>query len=221
MRTALILGASGLIGGHCLGLLLRDEAYDQVIVLVRKSLLKNHPKLTQHEVNFDALSEHANLLKADDIFCCLGTTIKKAGSQEAFRKVDFTYAHEAAKLAAHNGATQFLLVSSLGADAKSSVFYSRVKGEIEAAISALNFESVSIFRPSLLLGERTEFRLAERIMEPLAKAFSFFLIGSLRKYRAIEARTVAAAMIEIAKAKTQGVNVYESDRIQKINSMEF
>ncbi len=122
MRTALILGASGLIGGHCLDLLLRDEAYDQVIVLVRKRLPKNHPKLTQHEVNFDRISEHTNLLKADDIFCCLGTTIKKAGSQEAFRKVDFTYAHEAAKLAAANGATQFLLVSSLGADAKSSVF---------------------------------------------------------------------------------------------------
>jgi uncharacterized protein YbjT (DUF2867 family) len=107
-------------------------------------------------------------------------------------------------------------VSSLGADAKSSVFYSRVKGEIEAAISVLNFQSVSIFRPSLLLGERTEFRLAERIMEPLAKAFSFFLIGGLRKYRAIEARTVAAAMIEIARAKTQGVNIFESDRIQAI-----
>ncbi len=221
MRTALILGASGLIGGHCLDLLLHDEAYDQVIVLVRKTLPKNHPKLIQHEVNFDHLSEHADLLKAlapniDDVFCCLGTTIKKAGSQEAFRKVDFTYAHEAAKLAAHNGASQFLLVSSLGADAKSSVFYSRIKGEIEAAISALNFESVSIFRPSLLLGERAEFRLAERLAEPFAKALSFFMIGGLRKYRAIEARTVAAAMIEIAKKEMKGVKVYESDRIQEI-----
>ena len=216
MRTALLLGASGLIGGHCLDLLLHDEAYDQVIAFVRKPLPINHTKLTQYEVNFDRLSEHANLLKADDVFCCLGTTIKKAGSQEAFRKVDFTYAHEAAKLAAHNGASQFLLVSSLGADAKSSVFYSRVKGEIEAAISAMNFESVSIFRPSLLLGERTEFRLAERLAEPFAKAVSFFLIGSLRKYRAIEARTVAAAMIEIAKKEMKGVKIYESDQIQAI-----
>ena len=216
MRTALILGASGLIGGHCLDLLLHDEDYDQVIILVRKTLPKNHPKLIQHEVNFDVLSEHKHLLKADDVFCCLGTTIKKAGSQEAFRKVDFTYAHEAAKLAAANGAKQFLLVSSLGADAKSSVFYSCVIGEIEAAISALNFESISIFRPSLLLGERTEFRLAERLAEPFAKALSFFLIGSLRKYRAIEARTVAAAMIIIAKKEIKGVQVYESDRIQMV-----
>ena len=221
MRTALLLGASGLIGGHCLELLLRDEAYDQIIALVRKALPKNHPKLIQHEVNFDRLSEHANLLKADDVFCCLGTTIKKAGSQEAFRKVDFTYAHEAAKIAAANGTKQFLLVSSIGADAKSSVFYSRVKGEIEAVISALNFMSVSIFRPSLLLGERTEFRLAERLAEPFAKALSFFLIGSLRKYRAIEARTVAAAMIAVAKAKTQGVSFYESDRIQVIKEQGF
>ena len=220
MRTALLLGASGLIGGHCLALLLRDEAYDQVIALVRKPLSITHPKLTQHGVDFDRLQDFAYLLKADDVFCCLGTTIKKAGSQEAFRKVDFTYAHETAQLAANNGATQFLLVSSLGADAKSSVFYSRIKGEIEAAISALNFASVSIFHPSLLLGERAEFRLGERFAEPIAKALSFFLIGRLRKYRAIEARTVAAAMIKIAKAQIQGVNVYESDRIQAIGGKE-
>lgn len=216
MRTALLLGGSGLIGGHCLDLLLRDEAYTQVIALVRKPLPITHPKLTQYSVDFDRLQDFAHLLKADDVFCCLGTTIKKAGSQEAFRKVDFTYAHEAAKLAASNRATQFLLVSSLGADAKSSVFYSRVKGEIEAAVSALNFTSVSIFRPSLLLGERAEFRFGERLAEPVAKALSFFLIGGLRKYRAIEARTVAAAMIEIAKAQTKDVNIYESDRIQRI-----
>ncbi len=216
MRTALLLGASGLIGGHCLDLLLRDEAYDQVIALVRKPLSITHPKLTQHSVDFDRLHDFAHFLKADDVYCCLGTTIKKAGSQEAFRKVDFTYAHEAAQLVASNGATQFLLVSSLGADAKSSVFYSRVKGEIEAAISALNFQSVSIFRPSLLLGERAEFRLAERLAEPVAKALSFFLFGGLRKYRPIEARMVAAAMIEIAKEKNQGVSFFESDQIQKI-----
>jgi uncharacterized protein YbjT (DUF2867 family) len=167
-------------------------------------------------VNFDRLSDSASLLKADDVFCCLGTTIKKAGSQEAFRRVDFTFAYEAAQLAANNGAAQFLLVSALGANANSSVFYNRVKGETEDAIAALPFVSVSIFRPSLLLGERAEFRLGERIAEPVMKALSFLLIGSLRKYRAIEARTVAAAMIEVAKAQPKGVNVYESDRIQEV-----
>ena len=215
-RKALLLGASGLIGGHCLALLLQDDTYDEVIVLLRKPLPQTHPKLTQHIVNFDRLHEHAALLTADDVFCCLGTTIKKAGSQGAFRKVDFTYAYEAAQLAVANGAEQFLLVSSLGADANSSVFYSRVKGELEIAISALPFTAVSIFQPSLLLGERAEFRLGERLAEPLAKALSFLLLGPFRKYRPIEARTVAAAMIQVAKSQPKGVQVYESDQIQEI-----
>ena len=183
-RKALLLGASGLIGGHCLALLLQDDTYDEVIVLLRKPLPQTHPKLTQHLVSFDRLAEHAAWLAADDVYCCLGTTIKKAGSQEAFRKVDFTYAYEAAQLAVANGAEQFLLVSSLGADANSSVFYSRVKGELELAVSALPFTAVSIFQPSLLLGERAEFRLGERLAEPFAKALSFLLLGPLKKYRA-------------------------------------
>jgi uncharacterized protein YbjT (DUF2867 family) len=152
----------------------------------------------------------------DDVFCCLGTTIKKAGSQAAFRKVDFTYAYEAAQLAVQQGAEHFLLVSSLGADANSSVFYSRVKGELEIAIAALPFAAVSIFQPSLLLGERAEFRFGERLAEPLAKVLSVFLLGPLRKYRAIEAHTVAAAMIHVAKSPGKGVTIYESDRIQEI-----
>lgn len=215
-RRALLLGASGLIGGHCLTLLLQDDAYDKVVILVRKQLPQSDPKLIQHIVDFDRLREHADWFQADDVFCCLGTTIKKAGSQEAFRKVDFTYAYESAQLAADNGAEHFLLVSSLGADANSSVFYSRVKGELEIAVTALPFTAVSIFQPSLLLGERAEFRLGERIAEPVMKALSFLLFGPLRKYRAIEARTVAAAMIEVAKLQPKGVKVYESDRIQEL-----
>ncbi|MFN7930549.1 MAG: oxidoreductase [Blastocatellia bacterium] len=215
-RKALLLGASGLIGGHCLTLLLQDETYQEVLVLVRKPLALTHPKLTQHVVDFDRLSDHAAVFQAEDVFCCLGTTIKKAGSQAAFRKVDFTYAYEAAQLAVAQGIRQFLLVSSLGADANSSVFYSRVKGELEIAVTSLPFQAISIFQPSLLLGERAEFRWGERIAEPVAKALSFLLLGPLRKYRAIEARTVAAAMIRVAKSAVQGVTVYESDRIQKI-----
>ena len=215
-RKALLLGASGLIGGHCLMMLLQDESYQEVIVLVRKPLSLTHPKLTQHVVDFERLSDHAALFQADNIFCCLGTTIKKAGSQAAFRKVDFTYAYEAAQLAVAQGAKHFLLVSSLGADANSSVFYSRVKGELEIAITSLPFAAVSIFQPSLLLGTRAEFRLGERIAEPVAKALSFLLLGPLRKYRAIEARTVAAAMLRVAKSSAQGVTIYESDRIQEI-----
>jgi uncharacterized protein YbjT (DUF2867 family) len=215
-RTALLLGASGLIGGHCLDLLLADQAYTQITILTRKVLARTHPKLTQHVVNFDRLGEVADAFRVQDVFCCLGTTIKTAGSQEAFRKVDFTYPVESARLAMQQGAAQFLLVSSLGADAKSSVFYSRTKGEVERAIAASDLSSVQIFRPSLLLGERTEVRSGERIAEKVSRALSFLLIGPLRKYRPIEARAVAAAMIAVAKQSANGIHIYESDRIAQI-----
>lgn len=215
-RTALLLGATGLVGGHCLDLLLHDEAYSQVTTLGRRKLALEHPKLAQHVVDFEHLRDYADSITGQDVFCCLGTTIKKAGSQEAFYKVDFHYPHEAARIARENGAKQFLLVSSLGADAESRIFYNRVKGEVEEAVSRLDFEGVQIFRPSLLLGERAEFRLAERVAEKLARVFSFLFIGALKKYRPVDARDVAHAMIKIAREQPAGVNIYESDRIRLI-----
>ncbi len=215
-RTALLLGASGLIGGHCLELLLADSEYAHVTILVRKPLSQAHPKLTQQVVDFDRLTEVADAFRVQDVFCCLGTTIKTAGSQEAFRKVDFTYPVESARLAVQQGATQFLLVSSLGANAKSSVFYSRTKGEVERAVAASDLSSVQIFRPSLLLGQRAEVRSGEVMAEKLSSALSFLLVGPLRKYRPIEARNVAAAMIAVAKAQRAGIHIYESDQIAEI-----
>lgn len=215
-RTALLLGATGLVGGHCLDLLLHDEAYSRVTTLGRRKLALEHPKLVQHVLDFERPNQYESLVKAHDIFCCLGTTIKKAGSQEAFYKVDFTYPHEVAWIAHDNGAGQFLLVSALGADAKSRIFYNRVKGEVEEAVSRLGFAGVQIFRPSLLLGERAEFRLGERVAEKLARVFSFLFIGALKKYRPVEARHVAQAMVKIAKEQPAGVNIYESDRIRSI-----
>ncbi len=215
-RTALLLGASGLIGGHCLDLLLADSDYAQVTVLVRKSLSRTHPKLTQQIVDFERLTEVAEAFRVQDVFCCLGTTIKTAGSQEAFRKVDFTYPVESARLAVQQGATQFLLVSSLGANAKSSVFYNRTKGEVERAVAASDLSSVQIFRPSLLLGQRAEVRSGELVAEKLSRALSFLLVGPLRKYRPIEARAVAAAMIAVAKDQRAGIHLYESNQIAEI-----
>lgn len=215
-RTALLLGASGLIGGHCMEQLLADPEYTQVTVLVRQPLPQSHARLTQRVVNFDRLHEAADAFRVTDVFCCLGTTIKTAGSQEAFRRVDFTYPTESARLAWQQGATQFLLVSSLGADAKSRVFYSRTKGEVERAIAASELTSVQIFRPSLLLGQRTEIRTGERFAEKVGRALSVFLLGPLRKYRPIEAQAVATAMIAIAKQQQPGLHIYESDRIAQI-----
>jgi uncharacterized protein YbjT (DUF2867 family) len=215
-RTALLLGATGLVGGHCLDLLLHDEAYERVITLGRKRIEREDAKLIQHIIDFDKLEEHTNLFQTQDIFCCLGTTIKTAGSQEAFRKVDFTYPTEAARIASQNGAEQFLIVTAAGANPKSFIFYNRIKGETEKAIKNFSFKSIQIFRPSLLLGERKEYRSGERVGEKLLSVFKFLLVGGLRKYRAIQANDVANAMVRMAKAKPSGVHVYESDRIKEI-----
>ena len=210
----MLVGASGLVGGHCLQFLLDDPEFEKVITLGRRELSTKHTKLEQHVIDFDRLNKYADLFKADDIFCCLGTTIKKAGSQEAFRRVDFGLPLEIANLAKAKDATQFLLVSSLGADSGSRVFYNRVKGELEEAISKIDFDAVQIFRPSLLLGERAEFRLGERIAEKVSRLFSFVFVGRFANYRPIQAHLVAAAMIITAKAQPSGVNILESAQIR-------
>jgi uncharacterized protein YbjT (DUF2867 family) len=218
-RTALLLGASGLTGSHCLQLLLRDEAYSQVCIIVRRKLAVEHPKLAQHVVDFELLNYNEQLLKGDDVFCCLGTTIKTAGSQEAFKRVDYDYPLTAAKIAFKNGVKNFLLVSSNGADAKSNIFYSRVKGELENALKKIGFKSLLIFRPSLLLGKRSESRFGEKVGEILGNIFKPLLAGPLKKYRPIEAEVVARAMITAAKSGFKGVHIFESDEIQKIGEL--
>jgi uncharacterized protein YbjT (DUF2867 family) len=212
-RSALLLGGSGLVGGECLKLLLRDETYGRVMALGRRLLPVRHDKLEQHEIDFKRLPDFVPFLLAQDVFCCLGTTIKKAGSQAAFREVDFSYTVELARLCAASGAEQFLLVSALGASAQSRLFYNRVKGETEAAVAELPYKGAHIFRPSLLLGQRQEFRLGERLAERASKLFSFLLKGTWAKYRPIEARAVAAAMLWTAKESEAGLHIYESEQI--------
>jgi len=206
-RTALLAGATGLVGGHVLRVLLADEAYQKITVLSRRGLPLTSPKLQQRLIDFDHLAD-LDVPKVDDVFCCLGTTIKKAGSQEAFRKVDYGYVEALARVAARAGAKQFLLVSAIGANSKSRVFYSRVKGETEAAVQAVGFAGTHIFRPSLLLGDRAESRPAERLGIVVGRAVAFAFVGSLRKYRPIAAATVAAAMVRAAKKARPGVHVY-------------
>jgi uncharacterized protein YbjT (DUF2867 family) len=213
-RSALVVGASGLVGGHLLALLLADDTYSRVIVLTRKSLGFEHPKLLEHRIDFDQLEHHRNLIKGDDVFCCLGTTIKAAGSQEAFRKVDFTYVLQTAALSQKNGGRQFLVISSLGADVHSRIFYNRVKGEMEEAVVKIPFNALRIFRPSLLLGERRESRSAEALGIFFVKAFSALLIGGMRRYRAVHAQTVATAMLRVAKQQGEGIRILESEEIQ-------
>ncbi|QCR24435.1 oxidoreductase [Pontibacter sp. SGAir0037] len=218
IRTALIAGASGLVGGHCLNYLLSSDRYSQVISVGRRELPLINPKLEQLVVDFDNLKRFASELAADDIYCCLGTTIKKAGSQDAFYKVDHTYVVQLANITANRQASQFLVVSAMGADAGSSLFYNRVKGEMEADIVKNSFTSVQIFRPSLLLGDRPEKRLGEAIGAAIMKPLSSLMIGPLKKYRPIQGETVAKAMLQAASREQPGIHIYPSDQIEKLGS---
>lgn len=213
-KTAILLGASGLVGSFLLDILLNSEEYRSVIIFVRKEIGLKHSKLTEHIIDFDQLDNYDDLVQADDLFCCLGTTIKQAKTREAFKLVDYYYPLKFAELAKKNGVTQFLMVTSIGANDTSSVFYLKTKGECEEAIKKLNLSSTSIFRPSSLLGPRKVVRPQERIGEIVMKVFSFCLIGKLKKYRPIQAQRVAEAMSIVAQSPKQGFTIYESDQIQ-------
>src|SRR6266404_4453976 len=176
--TALIVGATGLIGGYCLKTLLARGDYQSVIALTRRKLGAQDPRLVEMRVDFDKLDE-IDPFPAADVFCALGTTIRRAGSQHAFLKVDFEYARNVAARSSAAGAKQFVLVSSVGADPKSGNFYLRVKAELEKAIGALPFESVHFFRPSLLTGKRAEWRLTEAAAIAAARLGQFALLGKL------------------------------------------
>jgi uncharacterized protein YbjT (DUF2867 family) len=216
-RTAVVLGATGLVGGHCLGLLLGDPAYARVVSVGRRASGHLSPKLVERTGDVDRLlDEHAADLAGADVFCCLGTTIAAAGSQEAFRRVDHDLPLHAARVASAAGARHFLLVSAAGADAGSRIFYNRVKGETEDAVAALPFQGVALLRPSLLLGERREHRPGEALAQRAAPLLAPLLVGPLRKYRAIPAATVGAAMVRLAREGVRGTRVVESDQIARL-----
>ena len=216
MKTALIIGSTGLIGSQLLELLLDSKEYSTVITFVKRDSGIQHPKLKQHIIDFDKPEDYKNFVVGDDFFCAIGTTIKNAGSQDAFRKVDFEYPKTFATIALQNKVKQFLIISSLGADANSGNFYLKTKGEIQDFLKTCNFESVSILQPSLLLGNRKEFRLGEKIGAFFMKLFSFLLIGNSKKYKPIQSEVVANAMFDIAQKKHKGFQIIESDRIQEI-----
>lgn len=214
-RSALLLGATGLVGSHCLELLLEDEHYRLVRVLTRRPLDRRHRKLEARQVDFEQLDAQPAFFHVDDVFCCLGTTMARAGSEAAFRRVDHDYPVKAAELAVNQGAEQFLLVSAIGADPQSRIFYNRVKGEVEAAVKRLPFRAVWVLRPSLLLGERADLRIAERLASAVSRPLSPLLVGRFRRYRPILARDVAIAMVHLARQQGTG-GVVESDEIAEL-----
>lgn len=215
-HRALLAGATGLIGDHLFDLLLADETYAAVTALVRRPLEREHDKLDARIVDFDRLEETAEPPQVDDAFCCLGSTMKKAGSKAAFRKVDHDCVVAFARLALAGGARRFLLVSAVGSSPSAMSFYSRVKGEAEASVAALDFPALHIFQPSILIGERRESRPGERLGTAAAGALNGFLLGPLRPFRGIRAETVAAAMVSAARSDVEGRHVYTYDGIERL-----
>lgn len=226
-RTALIAGATGLVGGELLRLLLESPDYTEVRALVRRpGSLAPHPKLRELTVDWEELATRAApgvapdpiaaldaRLAGDDVFCALGTTIRKAGSPAAFRRVDLDYVAVLARIAHERGARRFLLVSSIGADAGSRLLYPRTKGEAERAVRESGLPETHIFRPSVLAGHRAEFRAAERLTLTLLRSLGPLLGGPLRRYRPTPASAVARAMLARALTSVPGHHLHEAEAI--------
>lgn len=208
MPSVALLGATGLVGRHALDLLASDPHFTRVVVVARRKFAEAMaPRVEAHIVDMDRLHERPGLFGVDQVICALGTTIRAVGgSRERFRAVDYDIPLAAARIAEQQGARHFLLVSAAGANAESRIFYSRVKGELEDALRTLRFRSVTILRPSLLLGQRAEFRLGEEV----AKRFAWLVPG---RFRPIHARDVAAALVRCARQDEPGLHILESDEI--------
>ncbi len=209
-RSALVAGATGLVGRDIVRALTADGGVSEIRVLVRRAFDRpvRDPKVREIVADFEALGAQRDGFRVDQVFCALGSTIRNAGSQDAFRHVDFDYPFEIARLAHREGARHFLLVSAVGASARSRLFYNRVKGELEEAIGAVGFASVTIARPSLLLGDRDEPRLGEQVMKRVA-----FLLPS--PWKPVQARQVASALVAAARRERPGLEILDNVALRR------
>lgn len=203
---AILIGATGLVGTQLLELLLGNDEFTLVKVFVRRPTGKSHPKLEEHVINFDNLTDYSTEIQGDVLFSAMGTTLSAAGSKEAQYKIDFTYQHQFAKIAAGNGVQAYVLVSSVGADSGSSLFYSKIKGELEDEVKKFGFKRLAILQPSFLDGQRKEKRLGEAIGIKMAKALSF--LPFINQYKPIHVRTVAQAMLNFSLGKGEGQTTF-------------
>ena len=214
-RTATLIGATGLVGGELLSLLLDDNYFRKVRILVRRPITMNHPKLERKLVDFsDADSLLVDLDESDVVFCTIGTTMKKVkGNKEVYRKIDYDIPVNIARYCKIMNCRNYIVVSAVGADSGSGNFYLKLKGEVEDILKKVGIESTYIMRPSMLLGKRNEFRFGERVVIPLIKKIAFLLPS---KYKPIEARDVAKAMLAAAKKHEKGYFVCEHKRMKRL-----
>ena len=210
MPTAIIAGASGLTGSALMELLLENNAYDRVKILVRRPLEIDHPSLEQ--IVYDYEHPDNSFIRADHVYCCLGTTMKKAGSRDAFFRVDHDYPLQIARAAHQNGAGKFALMSAVGANPRSVFFYNRVKGQVEEELKEIPFEAIYLFRPSMLLGKRKESRFGEALGKAIMKPLSFLLPGNMKP---IHVRQVAACMLDKMRGEEKGIHIVQSKEMGK------
>ena len=213
--TATLVGATGLIGNYLLEELLNDPFFDTVRILIRRPIDITHPKLEKKIVDFnDNDSLLVALSNSDVMFCAIGSTMKKVnGDKEAYRKIDFDIPVKLARFCKMTGCEKFILVSSAGANSKSRNFYQRLKGETDEAVKSVGLKTVHIMRPSLLLGERKEFRLGENIGKAVMTFLSFLIPG---KYKAIQGKDVAKVMVALAKGKQEGFFIHDNKEIREL-----
>ena len=214
--TATLVGATGLIGGYLLEELLNDPYFDTVRILIRRPIDINHPKLEKKIVDFnDSDSLLVAISNGDVLFCAIGSTMKKVkGDKEAYRKIDFDIPVKLSRFCKMTGCEKFILVSSAGANSKSRNFYQRLKEETEEAVKSVGLKTVHIMRPSLLLGERKEFRLGENIGKAVMTSLSFLIP---EKYKAIQGKDVAKVMIALGKKNDEGIFVHENLEIRDLS----
>ena len=213
-RKALIAGATGLVGSELVKLLLDRRYYSRITVLVRTRMNVTHPRLEQLVINYDELEQvPAEKFEGTDLYCTLGTTRKKAGSKEQFERVDYVYPLALGRMAKRHGASRLLVVTAMGADDRSMFFYNQVKGKLERDLQALNLNRLYIFRPSLLTGNRQEYRFGEQAAAKLGRMFPFLFQGAMSKYRPIPAKQVAEAMLVTAASNEAASRVIPSDEI--------
>lgn len=212
---AVIVGATGLVGRELVRLLLNTKKYDKVIVIARRRLSIVHPRLEQQLILFDQLHECPRQWFEDaDVFCTLGTTIKKAGSKEQFEKVDNHYVIETAKIAKQSHSNKFIVITAMGSDEQSKIFYNRVKGKTEQQLQQLQLQQLIIVRPSLILGERNEVRFGESLVAKLSMWLSFIFKGKMKKYKPIQAKDIAIGMFKLAKLCKESLIIVSSDEIE-------
>jgi len=213
---AIIIGATGLIGSTLLDILLKEPEYTEVFVLVRKEIAIKHKKLTQIVVDFDKLDDYADVITGHAIFCCLGTTRKNTPDKNTYRKIDHDYPVKIAQIGAQNGVEQFHIVTALGADPNSSIAYPKLKGETEEDVKKSGIKNIFIYQPSMITGDRKENRPLEKVITVIMRAIDPLLIGRLKKYRSIPAKTIASAMFKQSLTNNEGIFVYPSDKIKQI-----